>query len=217
MRNIGSAHLERVTATCGHLTTPYVPPHAFGRPGPVGLRNIARAQSEPCYSCQTAAEVAGQFIAVVHYDGGGHGYFGPDTYLSVLNESKGNILDESDIVDLYVLPYDEDEHPTGDGDRAGEFFTYDRDHDGEPLWLRNMRLQRKWDEESLPQIAGASDTEPPYPTPEAIAAMAGTGSPPRGKAFARPACGPCIAGDHAACCYPAVQCACHAKHPDGRA
>ena len=57
-RNIGSAYLERVTASCGHEVTPYVPPHAYGRqPGPVGRRNIAKAQGEPCYTCREAAKV----------------------------------------------------------------------------------------------------------------------------------------------------------------
>ena len=178
MRNIGSAHTERVTATCGHEVYPYVPPHAYGRqPGPVGQRNIAKAQSEPCYSCQDAAEVEGQFIALVHYDNGEHGYFGPDTYLSVLNESKGNIAEDekAEIVDLYVLPQDPDEYPSGDGDRAGEFFTYDRERDASILrYLTGNQVLRE--KQYPPRIAGASDTELPYPTPEAIAAMAGVES-----------------------------------------
>lgn len=33
------------------------------------------------------------------------------------------------------------------------------------------------------------------------------------KAYARPACGPCLEGDHTDCCWPRVPCACHELRP----
>ncbi len=50
-----SAKLGKVKASCGHEVHPYIPPNG-GRPGPVGLRNIETAKTNPCYDCRTQTE-----------------------------------------------------------------------------------------------------------------------------------------------------------------
>lgn len=50
-----SAREVTVRASCGHETGAYVPP-CGGRPGLVGRRNIALAQSRPCYECRAASQ-----------------------------------------------------------------------------------------------------------------------------------------------------------------
>ena len=54
-RTIYSAKSEGVTASCGHQQSVAIPPSG-GPPGPVGQRNIVKAQSRPCYKCRNPEE-----------------------------------------------------------------------------------------------------------------------------------------------------------------
>lgn len=120
-RYIMSAKLEHVEASCGHKENVYIPPSG-GRPGPVGRRNIAAAQSQPCWDCQHGLVA----IAIVVTDTG-HYYIGPDAPKAVADDARADVKERSDIAQVYVLPYDANEYPNGDADRAGEYYSYNRD------------------------------------------------------------------------------------------
>lgn len=75
------------------------------------------------------------FIAYITYPGGGHDYYGPFSegeYNEVVKflkadywegDTDGGGYDGHELPDsIYVLPCDEDKHPLGDSDRAGEYF-----------------------------------------------------------------------------------------------
>ena len=54
---ISSKYIKRVVASCGHEGIAVIPPHDMRRgPGPVGIRNIKQAQSEPCFDCRVKEE-----------------------------------------------------------------------------------------------------------------------------------------------------------------
>ena len=52
-----SKYIKRVVASCGHEGIAVIPPHDMRRgPGPVGMRKIKQAQSEPCFDCRVKEE-----------------------------------------------------------------------------------------------------------------------------------------------------------------
>jgi hypothetical protein len=65
------------------------------------------------------------FISFVNYANGNHSssVFSKSEYRDEVQELLREWDAFSDITSIYVLPYDADEFPDGDGDRAGEFFS----------------------------------------------------------------------------------------------
>jgi hypothetical protein len=147
-----------------------------------GLELIRRLMSEPAPSIQggmlelsKGLTAGAQWIALVTYEGGGHRFGGPtDRYLSesgdtygykeLVRELKQDWEDEPEIESIYVLPYDADEHPSGNADMAGEYFSLVRER-GELLEL-SKRLTAKA-RRRLPRSSFACPAERAYPINDA--------------------------------------------------
>ena len=68
------------------------------------------------------------FISIVNYKNGNHSsdVFPKEDYKVAVEVLLEEWKAYDDITDIWVLPYDADEFPGGDGDRAGEFFSIER-------------------------------------------------------------------------------------------
>ena len=68
------------------------------------------------------------FISFVNYADGNHSssIFAKSEYRDEVQELLKEWDAYPDITAIWVLPYDADEFPGGDGDRAGEFFSITR-------------------------------------------------------------------------------------------
>ncbi|MDP2953682.1 MAG: hypothetical protein Q8O76_10240 [Chloroflexota bacterium] len=130
----GSQRLVTVTAKCGHKVTALVYPGY--RIGYAGRRNIAEAQSNACVYCR---QFPGQkFIALIETEMGGHAYSSSGAYGDVVQECREMVAEDARFTDtrtgkgcrmsaIYVLPLDEETHPLGDADFAGEYWTWKDD------------------------------------------------------------------------------------------
>ena len=68
------------------------------------------------------------FISIVCYESGNHSssVFAKSEYEDEVQELLKEWDAYPDITAIWVLPYDADEYPNGDGDMAGEFFSVQR-------------------------------------------------------------------------------------------
>ena len=75
-------------------------------------------------------------IALVNYQGGGHGYIGPWTEAENADYVKSlgdDFAQDKTIERIYVLPYDIDKFPSGNADQAGEFEMWTRPQTPPPV------------------------------------------------------------------------------------
>ena len=53
---LSSKYIKKVIAKCGHEGIAIIPPHSMTKgPGQIGLNNIKKAQTNPCYDRQDKA------------------------------------------------------------------------------------------------------------------------------------------------------------------
>jgi len=68
------------------------------------------------------------FISIINYATGNYSssVFAKEDYGIAVEGLLEDFEASDDITDIWVLPYDADEYPDGDGDRAGELFSITR-------------------------------------------------------------------------------------------